>query len=186
MVCRRTTNATDVGTRSDVSPNRRTTNETQRHRLGSGVVGAGRTTVDGRGGSVTEPSIDEGTVGPDLDTDDRVLRELWEGPVVAPMAVSPSAERYVGRIALPPTIARRLSRGATDAAGDWSDERLPSPVSVYYLYGDERRAVRRFVAENERLVRAGLATNPEEFPREWDDVMRSLLREEWQFAHGDG
>jgi hypothetical protein len=108
-----------------------------------------------------------------MDTDDRTLRELRDAPKPAPLAVGPQADGYVGRLTLPSGLATQLSADS---------EPLPRPVAVYYLYGDERRAVRRFVAENEALVERGLARDPTGFPAAWDDVLRTLLREEWAFS----
>jgi len=53
--------------------------------------------------------------------------------------------------------------------------------TVYYLPGDERRALRRFIEENETIVRGQLADAPNRFSHEWDEWLYGLLEEEFRF-----
>jgi len=52
---------------------------------------------------------------------------------------------------------------------------------VYYLIGDERRAIRRFIEENESIVRKQLQRKPNRFTHNWDEWIYALLEEEFRF-----
>lgn len=54
-------------------------------------------------------------------------------------------------------------------------------VQVYYLEGDERRAIRRFIEANEEIVAKALAQQVSRFQHEWSDFLYGLLEEEWRF-----
>jgi hypothetical protein len=47
--------------------------------------------------------------------------------------------------------------------------------------GDERRALRRFIDENERIVREQLQDAPNRFSHDWDEWLYGLLEEEYRF-----
>lgn len=75
-------------------------------------------------------------------------------------------------------IVCRLSAPSTRSQA----KKRPGPAqSVYYLYGDERRAVRTFIDENEEYVRSCLGDTPNPLAADWDGVLYQLLREEWDF-----
>ena len=57
--------------------------------------------------------------------------------------------------------------------------------SVVYLYGDERRAVRLFIEENEETIRSDLNGGSNRFTKGWDDYVYDLLIEEWQIGGFD-
>lgn len=59
-------------------------------------------------------------------------------------------------------------------------------TTVYYLYGDERRAIRRFIDVNEEYVRSCIedhqrsaSSNP--LQKNWDPILWQILLEEWDF-----
>lgn len=54
-------------------------------------------------------------------------------------------------------------------------------TSVYYLEGDERRAIRRFIELNEEIVSEATAQTRNRFQHEWSDFLYGLLDEEWRF-----
>ncbi len=54
-------------------------------------------------------------------------------------------------------------------------------TTVYYLHGDERRALRRFITENETTVRDQLQGAPNRISTEWDEWLYGLLEEEFRF-----
>jgi len=56
-----------------------------------------------------------------------------------------------------------------------------SVTIVYYLIGDERRAIRRFIEENESIVRKQLQRKPNRFTHNWDEWTYALLEEEFRF-----
>jgi len=56
-----------------------------------------------------------------------------------------------------------------------------SVTKIYYLPGDERRAVRRFIEENESFVRSQLQHKSNRLNYDWDDWLYSLLEEEFRF-----
>lgn len=99
------------------------------------------------------------------------IERLRERPRVGPAPVSGPEERLVGTLTAPPLPGFEIR-------------------SVVYLYGDERRAVRRFVEENEAYVRACMDDPDNPIAATWDDVLWALLCEEWDlggFAEdGDG
>ncbi len=54
--------------------------------------------------------------------------------------------------------------------------------TIYYLVGDERRAVRRFIEENEEIVGDELGSHPpNRISTDWSDFLYELLEEEWRF-----
>ena len=53
---------------------------------------------------------------------------------------------------------------------------------VYYLAGDERRAIRRFIEANEEIVAKALTGQNNIFASEWSDFLYSLLQSEWRFC----
>jgi len=54
-------------------------------------------------------------------------------------------------------------------------------TTVYYLSGDERRASRGFIEENESIVRNQLQQKPNRFTHDWDKWLYALLEEEFRF-----
>ncbi len=54
-------------------------------------------------------------------------------------------------------------------------------TAVYYLAGDERRALRRFINQNEEIVRDQLQKTPNRFSHEWDEWLYGVLEEEYRF-----
>jgi len=54
-------------------------------------------------------------------------------------------------------------------------------TTVYYLTGDERRAMRRFIEENESIVRNQLQHKHNRFTHTWDEWLCALLEEEFRF-----
>ena len=50
---------------------------------------------------------------------------------------------------------------------------------VYFLWGDERRAVRKFIEVNESYVASSLDAHHSPLTNRWDDALVALLREEW-------
>jgi transcriptional regulator with XRE-family HTH domain len=59
--------------------------------------------------------------------------------------------------------------------------RIGDVEKVYYLTGDERRAVRRFIEVNEGFVREALAHRSNKLSSDWSDFLYTLLQEEWRF-----
>ena len=59
-----------------------------------------------------------------------------------------------------------------------------NPKVVLYLWGDERRAVRLFIEENEEWVEACLWKGNNDYnmlSKYWGDGLYQLFKEEWQF-----
>jgi hypothetical protein len=54
-------------------------------------------------------------------------------------------------------------------------------TTVIYLAGDERRALRRFIDENERIVHEQLQDEPNRFSHDWDEWLYGLLEQEFRF-----
>lgn len=54
-------------------------------------------------------------------------------------------------------------------------------TNVYYLYGDERRAIRKAIVENTEYVRKAMeCEGSDAFNLAWGEGMYSILCEEWQ------
>jgi len=62
-----------------------------------------------------------------------------------------------------------------------SNRETGSVTKVYYLAGDERRALRRFIGENVSIIRSELQQEPNRFSREWGEWLYRLLQEEFRF-----
>jgi hypothetical protein len=83
--------------------------------------------------------------------EDAVIASLRQkGPVTEyelPRAPKPSESRWIGELGIETPPERNPIGGET---------------SVYYLYGDERRAVRKYITENTEIVKVcmGGASNP--------------------------
>lgn len=55
-------------------------------------------------------------------------------------------------------------------------------TSVYYLYGDERRAVRKFIRENLGFVEDSMQDNVNTLNMRLDDVLWQMMVEEWVWS----
>lgn len=75
-------------------------------------------------------------------------------------------------------FVQRLTVTGVEGAGQRDGERV---TTVYYLTGDERRALRRFIEEDEPVVREQLEDAPNRFSHEWDEWLYGLLEEEFRF-----
>ncbi len=75
-------------------------------------------------------------------------------------------------------FVKRLDVTGVGGASHRDSDRV---TKVYYLHGDERRALRRFIEENEVIVRDQLQDAPNRFSHEWDDWLYGLLEEEFRF-----
>lgn len=96
----------------------------------------------------------------------RIANELGDGRGVA--ILSGQQRMFVERLDLTGV------EGAAQRGGD-------RVATVYYLQGDERRALRRFIEENEAIVRDQLQDAPNRFSHEWDEWLYGLLEEEFRF-----
>ena len=56
----------------------------------------------------------------------------------------------------------------------------PDAKTVYYLWGDDRRAVRAFIEHNEVYISSLMTDGDVGHALDWEDVLVSLLYEEWQ------
>ncbi len=75
-------------------------------------------------------------------------------------------------------FVERLDLTGVEGASQRDGDRV---ATVYYLQGDERRALRRFIEENEAIVRDQLQDAPNRFSHEWDEWLYGLLEEEFRF-----
>jgi len=62
-----------------------------------------------------------------------------------------------------------------------SEVKYGNALTVYYLDGDERRAVRKFIAVNESYVRKSVKSINSPIFRSFDEFLQTLFFEEWQF-----
>lgn len=68
-------------------------------------------------------------------------------------------------------------RFASSIAAPWSDG-----TSVWYLWGDERDAIRRFIELNEDDVRNALTQTNSTLSSRLDDALWRMLCEEWMWS----
>lgn len=113
-----------------------------------------------------------------------MLEQLRESPVAGDGELVTKIDVGVRR------LARRLkapktATGPTKGVGKWT--------TIYYLYGDERRAVRTAIEANEDYIHSafgadGRGHNP--FADDWPEFLYDILCEEWDYhvrnAGGDG
>ena len=99
------------------------------------------------------------------------LERLRERPRIGPLPLDHADWEMVSTLAAPPITNDEI---------ETEIEIVPRPID--YLYGDERRAVRRFIEENEQYVRACIGDPFNPLVTRWDPVLWSLLCEEWQLG----
>ncbi len=75
-------------------------------------------------------------------------------------------------------FVKQLSLTSVEGSSDRDGDRV---TSVYYLEGDERRALRRFIEENEGIVREQLQSTPNRFSHDWNEWLYALIEEEFRF-----
>jgi len=96
----------------------------------------------------------------------RIADELGDGRGLS--VFSPNQRMFV----------ERLDLTAVEGQSQRDGERV---TAVYYLPGDERRALRRFIDVNETIVCEQLEDAPNRFSHEWDEWQYGLLEEEFRF-----
>lgn len=108
-------------------------------------------------------------------------RRLYGSDKLQTLRQEPSiASEFDGLQSLSPNKRQFVER--LDVTGvQGSTKRSPEVRSVYYLVGDERRAIRRFIEENEEFVASAMATKSNKLSAEWDDFRYQLLLDEWRF-----
>jgi len=103
-----------------------------------------------------------------------LLEELREGPKTRDglsVAIGQGASRdFIAKL-LPPSNATGKNRGTNKKR------------AVYYIYGDDRRAVRKFIEVNEEYVKDCLEDSHNPMSNSWDPMLYQMLKEEWQFEH---
>ena len=75
-------------------------------------------------------------------------------------------------------LIARLKPPAKSTAGDQRKSHGRART-VYFLWGDERQAVRKFIEENESYVASSLGARHSPLTNRWDDALVALLLEEW-------
>jgi hypothetical protein len=58
-------------------------------------------------------------------------------------------------------------------------------TTIYYLYGDERAAIRRFIEENREYVSGCLSDQSNPLQRNWDERLYQMLVEQWRWTQGE-
>lgn len=101
----------------------------------------------------------------------KTLRKLKESPLPAKDIKMPgggSLRDLIRKIGQPVTTS---SGSKKYNYGSWS--------MIYYLYGDERRAVRVAIKENETYIKRAFKSNASPFKMGWGEGMYQILNEEW-------
>ncbi|MFP4632756.1 MAG: hypothetical protein ACLFMT_04890 [Halobacteriales archaeon] len=120
--------------------------------------------------SDTPPAPDEKT------RSNRVIQALRErGPLVAdelPRKISTTDRRWVGKFDV-----TRSGTGAHKSRG--------RTQTVYYLYGDERRAVRKYIEENTEFVASCMEDRVNPLNSSVEDYWWRMFCEEWVWGGHD-
>lgn len=74
---------------------------------------------------------------------------------------------------------KKPPRGGSSGAGKTRPTKQTNSSVVYYLWGDERQAVRRFMEEWPEYVESCMNDSKNPLQSYWDEVMWELLKEEW-------
>lgn len=85
-------------------------------------------------------------------------------------------------------VARLEAPSTSRGSGGGSFKTRGRTKTIYYLYGDERRAVREFVRANTDYVESCLGDQFNPLRANWDETLWRLLLEEWQLyqTHYEG
>lgn len=100
-----------------------------------------------------------------------LLTQLANGPATGtelPKWPQRAERSLIGQLRAPSRSKANKARGRTQ--------------SVYYLYGDERAAVRRFIEANYEYVKDCLTDQSNPLKRNWDDELFHILVEQWSWA----
>lgn len=107
----------------------------------------------------------------EVSADNDLLRSLAEGPKPAdelPRRPHRSERAVVDRLKAPASAKTSKSRGRT--------------TTVYYLYGDERAAIDRFIDLNRSYVAGCLEDGSNPLRRGWDETRYQMLVEQWRWT----
>lgn len=109
----------------------------------------------------------------------KTYRELYEDPKfgneVTGNIKSAQVYQLVDQLDVSPHIGNGVQYGS---------EPEGSPT-LYYLWGDERRAVRRIVQSYPEFVGECMDYPKNPLKKAWEEIMWELLVEEWQFAESN-
>lgn len=161
----------------------------------SNEVGVVTRTVQKWESGDSQPAPEYRTAIRDLVPDDVTLDEFDEG-VLWSHQLPPGEQRLYGSTKLQ-TLHER-PRTSTELDGinslssaqrqfvEWltvtgaqgSSKRTPDVDTVFYLAGDDRRAVWRFIEVNEEFVAEALSTRSNKLSSEWDEFHYALIRDE--------
>ncbi len=103
-----------------------------------------------------------------------VIAALAEGPrtwAELPRGPEGAERSFVRRLDAPASSSRNKPRGGTR--------------NVYFLFGDERRAVERFADLNGSYVASCVADGSNPLRRNWDDDVYQLLLQQWYWGDHD-
>lgn len=103
--------------------------------------------------------------------DSKLLNKLQESPRPATEVQSPSGGPLRDMI-------RKVNQPVTTSSGS-KKYNFGSWHMVYYLYGDERRAIRVSIEENEEYIKRAFNSEASPFKMGWGGGMYQLLNEEW-------
>jgi hypothetical protein len=80
---------------------------------------------------------------------------------------------------------RNLIRRLQVPSGSKTNKSRGRTTTIYYLYGDEREAVRRFIEENREYVAGCLSDQSNPLQRNWDERLYQMLVEQWRWTQGE-
>jgi len=103
--------------------------------------------------------------------DSQVLKRLKESPL-------PATELHIPTSGPLRDMIRKINQPVTTSSGS-KKYGFGSWSMVYYLYGDERRAIRVTVEENEEYIKQAFESEASPFKSGWGEGMYEILNEEW-------
>ncbi|QCC57237.1 ribbon-helix-helix domain-containing protein [Natrinema thermotolerans] len=139
------------------------------------------TVIDAHDAPAPDAPAVHGETGWDTDMDGRSKRTA----VAQPIERLRERPRAGGEIDTRFSVTQRQLVSRLKPASAGGQVSRGRAATVYYLYGDERRAVRRFIEENTEYVRSCLEADYNPLRANWDEVLYSLLVQEW-VAFTDG
>lgn len=108
--------------------------------------------------------------------ENELLRAVAAGPKTPaelPRNPEPETRQFLAQLSVPGSgSAPRKARG--------------SAQPIWYLYGDEREAIRRFIQVNHDYVASCLGDQSNPLQRNWNDDLYHLLVEQWLWTDASG
>jgi DNA-directed RNA polymerase subunit RPC12/RpoP len=108
------------------------------------------------------------------------IGELKRNDTIRQLATGPKTHEELGDHPLD-GVRRVVDQLSVPLGRGNTKSRAGSPTTVYYLYGDERAAIRVFIDVNEEYLADILSDQRNPLQSQWDDHLYELLIQEWEW-----